>query len=103
FSASLSGQGSLQHAADARLSLSFMARNQDATALMALYGLPALPLGLVGEATTELSAKGTLSGGLATSFAVDGEGLNARFDGTVTGTPQGLSAEGKASLDAADI
>lgn len=103
FSASLSGQGSLQHAADARLSLSFMARNQDATALMALYGLPALPLGLVGEATTELSAKGTLSGGLATSFAIDGEGLNARFDGTVTGTPQGLSAEGKASLEAADI
>jgi hypothetical protein len=103
FSASLSGQGGLDDLPGATLTATFTARNADATALLALYGLPALPLGLVGEATTDLSVKGTLAGGLATSFSVAGAGLKARFDGTVADTPQGATAKGKASLDAADI
>lgn len=103
FSASLSGQGRLDDLPAAALTATFTARNGDATALLALYGLPALPLGLVGEATTDLSAKGTLAGGLATTFSVDGAGLEARFDGTVAETAQGATVKGKAGLDAADI
>lgn len=103
FSASLSGQGRADDLADASLTATFTARNTDATALLALYGLPALPLGTVGEASTELSASGTPAGGLATSFAMTGADLKARFDGTVAQTAQGATVKGKASLDAADI
>lgn len=103
FSASLSGQGTMQALADASLALTFDAKNSDATALLALYGLPVLPLGLVGEASTDLSAKGTLDGGLATTFSLAGQDFKARFDGTVSGAAQGLAVRGKASLDAADI
>ncbi|MEQ1939995.1 AsmA-like C-terminal region-containing protein [Mesorhizobium sp. CN5-321] len=102
-SASLSGQGKPDRPLDAALTATFTASNNDATALLALYGLPALPLGLVGQATTDLSAKGTLAGGLATAFSVTGQDFKARFDGTVSETAQGPAARGKASLDAADI
>ena len=80
-----------------------MPGNPDATALLALYGLPALPLGMLGEASTDISAKGTLGGGLATSFSLSGNDFKAGFEGTIADTAQGPVAKGKLSLDAADI
>lgn len=103
FSASLSGQGTMQALSDASLALTFDAKNSDATALLALYGLPVLPLGLVGEASTDLSAKGTLNDGLATTLSLRGRDFTAGFDGTVADAAQGLAIKGKAKLDAADI
>ncbi|AZO00400.1 AsmA family protein [Mesorhizobium sp. M9A.F.Ca.ET.002.03.1.2] len=103
FSASLSGKGVGDRLLEAPVALTFNARNADATALLALYGLPALPLGMLGEATTDVSAKGTLGGGMATSFNLAGDDFKAGFDGTVAGTPQGPTAKGKISLEAADI
>ncbi|MBZ9807574.1 MULTISPECIES: AsmA family protein [unclassified Mesorhizobium] len=103
FSASLSGKGAVEKLLEAPVALTFNARNPDATALLALYGLPALPLGMLGEASTDIQAKGTLGGGLATSFSLAGNDFNAGFDGTVADTPQGPVAKGKVSLDAADI
>jgi uncharacterized protein involved in outer membrane biogenesis len=103
FSASLSGQGMVARIADAPLSLTFSGKNTDAATLLALYGLPVLPLGMVGEASTDLSAKGTLNGGLATSFKFAGQDFVAGFDGTVSDAAQGLAIKGKARLDAADI
>ncbi|MCA0015193.1 AsmA family protein [Mesorhizobium sp. B292B1B] len=103
FSASLSGKGAVDKLLEAPVALTFNARNPDATALLALYGLPALPLGMLGEASTDIQAKGTLGGGLATSFSLAGNDFNAGFDGTVADTPQGPVAKGKVSLDAADI
>ncbi len=103
FSASLSGKGLADRLLEAPVSVTFNARNTDATALLALYGLPALPLGMVGEATTEVSAKGTLGGGMATSFNLTGDDFKAGFDGTIASTPQGATAKGKVSLEAADI
>ncbi|MGB3537248.1 MAG: AsmA family protein [Mesorhizobium sp.] len=103
FSASLSAQGTMQALSDASLALTFNAKNSDATGLLALYGLPVLPLGLVGEASTDLSAKGTLGDGLATTFSLAGQDFKAGFDGTVSDATQGLAIRGKASLDAADI
>jgi uncharacterized protein involved in outer membrane biogenesis len=103
FSASLSGKGAVDKLLDAPVALTFNAKNPDATALLALYGLPALPLGMLGEASTDISAKGTLGGGLATSFSLAGNDFKAGFDGTVADTPQGPIAKGKLSLDAADI
>lgn len=103
FSASLSGKGLADRLLEAPVSVTFNARNTDATALLALYGLPALPLGMVGEATTDVSAKGTLGGGMATSFNLTGDDFKAGFDGTIASTPQGATAKGKVSLEAADI
>ena len=103
FSASLSGKGAVDQLLEAPVTLTFNARNPDATALLALYGLPALPLGMLGQATTDVSAKGTLGGGLATSFSLAGDDFKAGFDGTVADTPQGATAKGKVSLEAADI
>ncbi|CDX13095.1 conserved exported hypothetical protein [Mesorhizobium sp. ORS 3324] len=103
FSASLSGRGRSDRLLDAPVSLTFNARNQNAATLLALYGLPALPLGMLGQATTDVSAKGSLGGGLATSFNLTADDFRASFDGTVAETQQGATAKGKVNLDAADI
>lgn len=103
FSASLSGKGAPDKLLEAPVTLTFNAKNPDATALLALYGLPALPLGMLGEATTDIQAKGTLGGGLATTFDLAGNDFKASFDGTVAATPQGPTAKGKINLDTADI
>ena len=103
FSASLSGKGAPGRLAEAPLMLTFNARNPDATALLALYGLPTLPLGMLGEANTDITANGSLVGGLTTSFRLAGNDLKADFEGTVTASPQGPSARGKIGLEAADI
>ncbi|WP_136618258.1 MULTISPECIES: AsmA family protein [Mesorhizobium] len=103
FSASLSGKGAMDKLLEAPVALTFNAKNPDATALLALYGLPALPLGMLGEASTDIQAKGTLGGGLATSFSLAADDFKAGFEGTIADTPQGLAAKGKLSLDAADI
>ncbi|OBQ74723.1 AsmA family protein [Mesorhizobium erdmanii] len=103
FSASLSGKGAPDKLLDAPVTVTFNARNPDATALLALYGLPALPLGMLGEATTDIQAKGTLGGGMATTFSLAGNDFKAGFEGTIADTPQGPAAKGKINLDAADI
>ncbi|MER9294690.1 AsmA family protein [Mesorhizobium sp. M0510] len=103
FSASLSGKGAVGKLLEAPVALTFNAKNPDATALLALYGLPALPLGMLGEASTDIQAKGTFGGGLATNFSLAGNDFKAGFEGTIADTPQGFAAKGKLSLDAADI
>ncbi len=103
FSALLSGQGARQRPADLPLSLTFSAQNSDATALLALYGLTVLPLGLVGEASTELSSKGTLAAGFDTTLRLNGQDFIAGFEGSVSDTAQGPAIRGKANLEAADV
>ncbi|CDX26441.1 conserved exported hypothetical protein [Mesorhizobium plurifarium] len=103
FSASLSGKGTTDKLSEAPVSITFNARNDNATTLLALYGLPALPLGMLGHANTDISAKGSVAGGLATSFNLTADDFRASFDGTVAETAQGATAKGKVNLDAADI
>ena len=103
FSASLSGKGTADKLLEAPVTITFNARNDNATPLLALYGLPALPLGMLGHANTDISAKGSVAGGLATSFNLTADDFKASFDGTVAAAPQGAAAKGKVNLDAADI
>ncbi|UCI09913.1 AsmA-like C-terminal region-containing protein [Mesorhizobium sp. B1-1-8] len=103
FSASLSGKGTADRLPEAPVSLTFNARNDNAATLLALYGLPSLPLGMLGHAATDVSAKGTLGGGLATSFSLTADDFSAGFNGTVADTQQGATAKGKVSLVASDI
>lgn len=103
FQATLSGQGLVPALASAPLSLDISARNDDATSLLALSGLPVLPLGLVGPGEAELSAKGALASGLAVTARLKGLDLSAGFDGTAGLGEQGANAKGRLTLDASDI
>ncbi|MDH6232503.1 uncharacterized protein involved in outer membrane biogenesis [Mesorhizobium soli] len=102
-SASLDGKGHLDTISEAPLSLSASAKNSDATALLALTGLPTLPLGLTGAGELSLNARGTLAGGLETAFSLSGEGFSAKFDGTTSFADERMRAKGKASIEAEDI
>src|SRR5690606_1930087 len=71
--------------------------------LYALYGLPAISLGLAEPARTELSIEGTLSEGPAATFSFEAEEMAARFDGKIGAVEDRMTAEGEASLIAADL
>lgn len=90
-------------APDMPLELSFEASNGDATRLLALAGLPTLPLTVVGGGTLNLNAKGNLAAGMQTTASIAGEKFLTGFEGLVTSTPDGLAARGKARLEASDI
>ena len=102
-SATLSGNGRREQAADADISITMSGRNDDATELLALYGFPVLPLGLTGPGETSFSLKGRLSGDLATSFSLTAGDFSSAFAGTAELTEGGIAAKGKARLNAADI
>jgi len=100
---SISGQGSPADLANAELATRVTVRNEDASALYALFGLPALPLGLTGAAQAELVAEGTPSKGMETRLGFSGKGLDARFDGQVARTGGKLSLRGNALLESKDL
>jgi uncharacterized protein involved in outer membrane biogenesis len=102
-SASLSGNGHPASAGDAQLSLTLSARNEDSTALLALAGLPTLPLSSIGAGELTLSAKGVAATGLASKLELKGDQFLASFDGTTSIDGDGFSAKGKARVEAADI
>jgi uncharacterized protein involved in outer membrane biogenesis len=88
---------------DAEIAASFGGKNADATGLLALYGVTALPLGLTGPGETEFSATGSWAKGLKTGFKFSGDAVSAAFDGTLSAAEQGVAAKGKVVLNAADI
>ena len=81
-SGTLSGSGTAQAMGNAHLSLSLSARNDDATGLLALAGLPAFPLGTVGAGELTLSANGAAAAGMETTLELKGEEFLATFKGT---------------------
>ncbi len=103
FSATFSGSGQSGWVEGADVSLVLSGRNDDATALFALYGLPALQLGMTGPGQTDFSAKGKFPGALSTSFSLTGDDFSAAFTGGATLGDGTVSAKGKAHLRAADI
>src|SRR5690606_20440719 len=102
-SATLSGSGKPEQTADADVSIALSARNDDATELLALYGLPVLPLGLTGPGETDFSLKGSLSGDLAASFSLTAGDFSTGFAGTAKLADGGIAAKGQARLNAPDI
>lgn len=87
----------------APLSISFSARNDNAEALMALYGLPSLPLGAVGGGEATLAAKGTLEEGLETSFDFAATDMTAAYKGTLRVAEGQIEGEGDVALEATDF
>jgi uncharacterized protein involved in outer membrane biogenesis len=101
-SATLSANGRMGQVADADVSVALSGRNDDATALMALYGLQVLPLGLTGAGETDFSLKGKLSGDLAASLSLTSDNFSTGFAGTAA-LANGIAARGHLRLNAADI
>lgn len=91
----------------AKLSLDLDVEAPDSAQLLALYGLPALDLGLASEGTTSLSLSGIAADGAALAVSVTAPGTLARFDGTVRRTGEAddpaYAAEGSARLSASDL
>ncbi len=102
YAATLSGSGARGALASAPLTAELSAKNPDATALLALLGVPVSPLGLLGAGEATLSLKGA-STDLATKFALASEGFDAGFDGSLALAGEGLTLRGKAKLNAEDI
>src|SRR6185369_13509390 len=103
FRLTVSGNGSPAAVDKAPIKIDFSGDNSDAGALIALYGLPSLPLGNVGDGHTSLTASGTLAGGLTSSLDFEGQDMQASFDGTLQ-VADGLAAiKGATHLEAADI
>jgi uncharacterized protein involved in outer membrane biogenesis len=103
FSLTANANGNVEAPEAATVSLLFSAKNGNAEALMALYGLPALPLGVTGSGETNLQAKGTLGGGLETTLGFTGLETQASFTGKVTASNDALTAKGTVQLETADI
>src|SRR5690606_19318816 len=85
------------------MSLTLTARNDNAEALLALYGLPTLPIGMTGAGDTALSARGTLSAGVSTSLDFTSEGLSASYKGSFRLAEGGAEGEGEIALQSVDI
>jgi uncharacterized protein involved in outer membrane biogenesis len=103
FSLTASANGKAETPEAANVSLFFSAKNNNAEPLMALYGMPALPLGVTGIGETALQMKGTLAGGLDTTLGFTGADMHAQFDGRITAWHDALTAKGAIHLDASDI
>jgi len=84
------------------LKLDLAADVDDGTSLLALYGLPALPLLGLGPAATELKLDGAPATGMTGTLSLDGEDLSAHFAGDIAAPADGFSATGRLTVDAAD-
>jgi len=103
FTVSGSGNGDVNALETADFKLTVSADGPDAGALMALYGLRALPLGVAGQGQTTLMAEGSLADGIATIADITGTDAQAGFDGFISSDEGKLAARGSLRVEAADI
>ncbi|MBE7184946.1 MAG: AsmA family protein [Methylobacterium mesophilicum] len=101
--ANLTAGGDLTSPLDTPLDGSLSLRHQQGERVLALAGLPVLPLGLLGEANASINVKGTAREGLATEAKLSGNGFSAGFEGTAQAATSGLVLKGTGRLDADDI
>lgn len=85
------------------LQLSASADMPDAADFYTLFGHPALPLGSMGQGSATLSLDGVVAEGADLSVALQGEGVEARIDGSLTLSDTGSAVSGLASLRSDDL
>lgn len=103
FTLTMSGKGDVSKPQSGEIDLRFSAHNDQAGPVLALIGLPVLPLDVAGPADAEFIASGSLDQGLQTEFTLNGDGNSASFSGTVIARDGQISAEGQADIRAGDI
>ncbi|KAB2685260.1 MULTISPECIES: AsmA family protein [Brucella/Ochrobactrum group] len=77
--------------------------SEQGEAVFALIGLPALPLGLAGELTADLSMQGAPSAGMRTLLKLTAPDGSATADGVISLIGGDIAASGKAQLKSADL
>lgn len=85
------------------LDLHANASSPEGEALLALAGLPAVPLQLIGSLEGDLTIKGKLAKGAAAHVVLTGSGASAAVDGTLALAEGGLRSSGVASLTCDDL
>lgn len=98
-----SSKGTLTGPEPMQLSLTANAKAASGEAVLALLGLPVVPLGMMGEAEVNLQAQGAPVAGMKTALEISGEDGNARLDGVITVTGDELTASGRAVLKSDDL
>lgn len=72
-------------------------------AVLALLGVPALPLGLAGELTADMNIQGSLGAGMRTQLTLTASDGKAMADGVISLAGGDIAASGKAMLKSADL
>ena len=103
FTLTMSGKGNASDLANGEVDLRFSAHNDQAGPVLALIGLPVLPLDVAGPADAEIVVSGSLNRGLETDFTLNGDGNSASFSGRIVASDGGISADGRADIRAGDI
>lgn len=98
-----SSKGTLTGSEPMQLSLTANAKAETGEAVLALLGLPVMPLGFMGETEVNVQAQGAPVAGMKTALEISGVDGRARLDGVITLTGDELTASGRASLKSDDL
>ncbi|ADZ66497.1 MULTISPECIES: AsmA family protein [Brucella] len=79
------------------------ATSRQGEAVLALIGLPSLPLGIAGELTADLAMQGAPSAGMRTLLKLSAPDGSAMADGVISLVRGDIAASGKAQLKTADL
>jgi len=86
-----------------QMQLNGTASSQQGEAVLALIGLPALPLGLAGELTADLTMQGAPDAGMRTQLKLTAPDGAASADGVISLVGGDIAASGKAQVKSADL
>ncbi|MEJ5019801.1 AsmA family protein [Ochrobactrum vermis] len=86
-----------------QMQLNGTATSDQGEAVLALIGLPTLPLGLAGELTADLNMQGAPSAGMRTQLTLTAPDGSAAADGVISLVGGDVAASGKAQLKSADL
>jgi len=86
-----------------QMQLNGTATSDQGEVVLALIGMPALPLGLAGELTADLSMQGAPSAGMRTLLKLTAPDGTATTDGVISLVGGDIAASGKAQLSSADL
>ncbi len=97
------GNGKGAEIASAAGSFQGSLREADPLSLVALAGVPLVPLGAPGPAVAEFSGSGDLSAGMKTALKIDAQGTSASFDGEIKFGETGVAPAGTISFKSDDF
>lgn len=86
-----------------QMQLNGTATSQNGETVLALLGLPSLPLGLAGELTADLTMQGAPSAGMRTQLKLTAPDGTAAADGILSLVGGDIAASGKAQLKSDDL
>lgn len=86
-----------------QIQLNGSAKSEEGEQILALLGVPVLPLGLAGELEADVTLQGALNMGVRTQLQLKAPDAHADFDGVVTVLADDVTASGKAEIKADNL